>query len=169
MASPHVAGTAALVWAANSGWLNDDVRYQLQITAEDLGATGWDNQFGYGLVDADEAAGVVTPPPIKMYVSSIDMILKTRGPWVNAISKISIADENGTPVEGAAVSGHWSGATDDTNSGTTKISGQVSFKSDRVKNSPSGTIYTFTVDDVMKDGWTYDPINSVTTANILVP
>jgi subtilisin family serine protease len=63
MASPHVAGTAALVWAANSSWLNDDVRYQLQITAEDLGATGWDSKYGWGLVDAAEAAGVETLPP----------------------------------------------------------------------------------------------------------
>ncbi|MCJ7789365.1 MAG: S8 family serine peptidase [Candidatus Atribacteria bacterium] len=62
MASPHVAGTAALVWAANPGWSNEEVRIQLRDTADDLGATGWDSKYGYGLVDADEAAGVVETP-----------------------------------------------------------------------------------------------------------
>jgi hypothetical protein len=62
MASPHVAGTAALVWIAYPSWTNADVRDQLQITADDLGATGWDSKYGYGLVDADEAAGVVETP-----------------------------------------------------------------------------------------------------------
>ena len=56
MASPHVAGTAALILAANPDWTNDQVRAQLQATADDLGDTGWDPQYGFGLVDAAEAA-----------------------------------------------------------------------------------------------------------------
>ena len=64
MASPHVAGTAALVWVAYPNWTNADVRYQLQTTADDLGDPGWDPLYGYGLVDADEAAPPTdsTPP-----------------------------------------------------------------------------------------------------------
>lgn len=62
MASPHVAGTAALVLAANPGWSNDQVRAQLQSTAEDLGAAGRDTKFGYGLVNADAAATPAAPP-----------------------------------------------------------------------------------------------------------
>jgi len=56
MASPHVAGTAALVLAANPGWTNVQLRGQLQSTADDLGQKGWDALYGYGLVDTDEAA-----------------------------------------------------------------------------------------------------------------
>jgi subtilisin len=64
MASPHVAGTAALILAANDGWTNDQVRAQLRATADDLGATGWDPQYGFGLVDAAEAAaGPANEPP----------------------------------------------------------------------------------------------------------
>ena len=58
MASPHVAGTAALVIAAGYS----DVRARLAGTADDLGTLGRDNYYGYGLVDADEAAGGGTPP-----------------------------------------------------------------------------------------------------------
>lgn len=59
MASPHVAGAAALVIAVGvsdyngDGAVNNrDVRAILQNTATDLGASGRDPQFGYGLVNA---------------------------------------------------------------------------------------------------------------------
>jgi subtilisin len=61
-ASPHVAGTAALV-IASGVTSNIAVRERLQTTADDLGANGRDNLYGYGLVDADEAAGGTPPPP----------------------------------------------------------------------------------------------------------
>ena len=64
MASPHAAGAAALVLAANPGWSNEQVRAQLQSTAEDLGAAGRDPWYGFGLVDADQAAGFPDNPPV---------------------------------------------------------------------------------------------------------
>jgi len=66
MASPHVVGVAALVWEADSSLTNDNVRYQLQSTAEDLGLLS--TEQGYGLVDADEAVPQLddTTPPAKV-------------------------------------------------------------------------------------------------------
>jgi len=64
MASPHVAGSVALVLAANPGWSNDQVRLQLQITAVDLGDPGRDAQYGYGLVNAQAATGVTNHSPL---------------------------------------------------------------------------------------------------------
>lgn len=59
MASPHVAGTAALVIAATGG-TNAEVRALLAATADDIGTP---TEFGYGLVDAEEAAtGTETLP-----------------------------------------------------------------------------------------------------------
>ena len=55
MASPHVAGVAALLMAGPL--TNVEARQQLLDTADDLGAAGWDELYGFGLVDADEAAG----------------------------------------------------------------------------------------------------------------
>jgi len=55
MASPHVAGTVALV--ISSGVTDaSQVRNVLQLTADDLGDSGKDSLYGYGLVDAEEAA-----------------------------------------------------------------------------------------------------------------
>jgi hypothetical protein len=62
MASPHVAGVAALLIASsitdanNNGHINDDVRQRLTSTADDLGAAGRDTWYGYGLVNAVNAA-----------------------------------------------------------------------------------------------------------------
>ncbi|NPV48461.1 MAG: S8 family serine peptidase [Armatimonadetes bacterium] len=62
MACPHVAGAAALVWVANPTMTAAQVRQQLHSTALDLGGRkliGRDPQFGYGLLQADTAAGVL--------------------------------------------------------------------------------------------------------------
>lgn len=56
MACPHVAGVAALVKAIHPEYGPDDIRQVLQDTAEDLGAPGWDERYGYGLIDAYAAA-----------------------------------------------------------------------------------------------------------------
>ncbi|MDO6712530.1 S8 family serine peptidase [Aliiglaciecola sp. 2_MG-2023] len=56
MASPHVAGVAALVWANNPSCSASQVRSALGATAFDLESTGRDNQTGYGLVQAKAAS-----------------------------------------------------------------------------------------------------------------
>ncbi len=62
MASPHVAGAAALVIASGITDFNQ-VRSKLQSTADDKGISGKDNLYGYGLADAEEAAtGIQTTP-----------------------------------------------------------------------------------------------------------
>jgi subtilisin len=79
MAAPHVAGTAALImasgeanekaWGAlgitdNDGkWSSSDVSKVLTATADDLGATGKDNLYGYGIVDADQTILAPNTPP----------------------------------------------------------------------------------------------------------
>ena len=65
MACPHVVGAAALVWGANPGWSNEQVRNQLTSTAQDIGLSS--NEQGYGLVDVAAALGLdeeadTTPP-----------------------------------------------------------------------------------------------------------
>lgn len=56
MATPHVAGVAALVWSAAPEKSNRDVRTALGATAIDLGQPGYDVETGWGLVQAADAA-----------------------------------------------------------------------------------------------------------------
>ncbi|MBN2410050.1 S8 family serine peptidase [candidate division KSB1 bacterium] len=56
MATPHVAGVAALL-IANGITGPDNVRNALESTAEDHGLSGWDASYGWGIVDAAAALG----------------------------------------------------------------------------------------------------------------
>ena len=51
MATPHVSAAAAVVWAAKPTLTNTQLLNLLTSTATDLGTTGKDNNFGYGLVN----------------------------------------------------------------------------------------------------------------------
>jgi subtilisin len=77
MASPHVAGVAALVWAADPGLSNEQVRNILRTTAEDLKLSS--NHQGYGLVRADLAVAAVFPtdPEIK-YTLTVETLARGR-------------------------------------------------------------------------------------------
>ncbi len=67
MATPHVAGVAALVWSHYPSKTNAEIRDALQKTALDKGAAGKDNTYGYGIVQAkvayDFLGGILPPPP----------------------------------------------------------------------------------------------------------
>ncbi len=85
MASPHVAGVAAQVWAADNSLGNTGVREILRSTAENLGLTAVCQ--GYGLVRADIAVAA-TVPPLPVDTGNIEG---------------TISDENSLLVAGALV------------------------------------------------------------------
>lgn len=55
MATPHVSAVAALVWAIHPQCTAAQLRNSLNLSAQDLGAAGRDNKFGFGLVQAKAA------------------------------------------------------------------------------------------------------------------
>lgn len=55
MASPHVAGAAAAILAVKNDFDIPSIRILLEITADDSGAAGRDDQFGNGFVRVDRA------------------------------------------------------------------------------------------------------------------
>ncbi len=72
MATPHVAGVAALVWSYHPTCTAQNIRDALNATAEDRGAAGRDNFYGFGIVKALDAknyldngcdGGGAPPPP----------------------------------------------------------------------------------------------------------
>jgi len=55
MATPHVAALAALLISQGYATTPDAVRTVLAHTAQDLGAAGHDNEYGWGLIQANDA------------------------------------------------------------------------------------------------------------------
>jgi subtilisin len=118
MACPHVAGTAALILNSDevawhqygytdgiNGWSSQEVTNVLIGTADDLGATGKDNLYGYGILDANQAALTPPPPPViyqKTY--SPTAITKTQGTITGSYTLLSASDDQDLAVKSAKVS-----------------------------------------------------------------
>jgi subtilisin family serine protease len=60
MATPAVAGVAALVWSNFPSCSGTEIRNALKATAQDAGASGKDVYFGYGIVKAKAASDYLT-------------------------------------------------------------------------------------------------------------
>jgi subtilisin len=64
MACPHVSGSAALAWGSHRYSNNVTIRRLLASTADPLGRRpGRSDEYGFGRVDAEEAAAAVELPP----------------------------------------------------------------------------------------------------------
>jgi len=61
MSTPHVSGTAALIWSQFPNMTRDWVRAQLRYTADDLGDPGFDEYYGYGRINARKAVEWAPP------------------------------------------------------------------------------------------------------------
>jgi subtilisin family serine protease len=67
MATPHVAGLAALIRSLHPAYSPAQVESVMKQTALDLGAAGRDDVFGYGRIRAPESLALdITPPRVSM-------------------------------------------------------------------------------------------------------
>jgi serine protease len=71
MAAPHVAGLAALLMAQDPTLTPAQVKARLIATAKDLGPSGWDQHYGWGLINADSAT--LSSQGLSLTVSSLNL------------------------------------------------------------------------------------------------
>ena len=99
MATPHVSGVVALLVSTGITDPNE-VKEALYSTAKDLGATGWDQEYGWGLVDAYAALNYFHIPGDFNYDGSVDFkdlkILSTS--WLQDNPVVDIAPEGGDGI-----------------------------------------------------------------------
>jgi peptidoglycan/xylan/chitin deacetylase (PgdA/CDA1 family) len=106
----------------------------------------------------------VAGTPGVMHVSNIEISYSQQAVFYRAHAVVTIVDEGNAPVEGATVYGSWSGAYSEDVSGTTDANGAVTFTSGKVKY---GGTFTFTITNVEKVNWTYDPAQNVETSDTI--
>jgi subtilisin len=141
--------------------LEASTTYEYKVTAVDIAG----NEGDAAIVSATTQDASLNV----LLVSDISMSLGTRksGPntFVWGIAQITVVDGNGQAVAGATVSGNWQVATTDSDTGITDNNGAVSLTSDSIKNPKTALTFTFIIDNVALNGWTYQP-NSLTTGTI---
>lgn len=108
MSTPYVTGVAALIIAGNLSDVNGDgradnkdVRQILDDSAKDLGTTGRDSIYGYGMVDAQKAVlgtEYVPPPPPpppheEPFVINLTLV-RTKGPEIKDAKNVSLLQGN---------------------------------------------------------------------------
>jgi subtilisin family serine protease len=88
MASPHVAGLAALIWSRNEGLTNAQVRSIIETTCDNIDARnpGFVGLLGKGRINAFSALKA-TPPPILPF----QVVRRFRFPQTNAGSSSTLA------------------------------------------------------------------------------
>ncbi|RLI59158.1 MAG: hypothetical protein DRO93_08760 [Candidatus Thorarchaeota archaeon] len=87
MATPHVAGAAALLLQAHPDWSPAKVKEELEKTAVDLGESGKDNVYGSGLINVLKAINLSSAPPIALLT-------------VNDVIPKGLVNINGTAMNG---------------------------------------------------------------------
>lgn len=69
MATPYVSGLAAILRGIPGNATPSSIAQQMQSTALDLGSSGWDDFYGYGLIQMDAAIRLVWVEPTNTSIS----------------------------------------------------------------------------------------------------
>lgn len=84
MASPHVAGLAALILSVHPDFTPEEVRSALRKTADKVTGSPWDSKLGYGRINAASAVNInVTPATAKIYSPTNSTIYGGSSPQIN--------------------------------------------------------------------------------------
>ncbi len=93
MATPHVSGSAALLWSYNSSLTNYKIRQILDRSTTDLGINGRDSYYGYGLLNVSRAVEVVNDKQAPKILSINLNIINSINPKISG--DIHITDDVG--------------------------------------------------------------------------
>ncbi len=120
---PIVSGVLGLMYSANPALSADQARNILFLTADDLGPTGWDIEYGYGRVNAARAVALAQST--------------TGGNVVDTLPPSVPQGLTASNVTGTSVTLSWSPATDNVG-----VAGYDVYQNGTKLTTVSGTLYT---------------------------
>lgn len=100
-ASPITAGVVALIMSADPGLTPAEVESTLEISADDLGAPGWDPEYGYGRVNAANAVLMAlggSGTPIDRQAPSVTFEVPAANAVVADLVPVSVTATDNTGV-----------------------------------------------------------------------
>lgn len=105
MAAPYAAGNLALIKQANPTLTASELRTKLKESVVDLGTTGRDAWFGYGLIQAPKSGGttVISQPVIQQIKTTVFTNKYTYLAGESVYITIKAADSAGKVLAGASV------------------------------------------------------------------
>lgn len=169
MSTPHVAGLAALLVAHNASATNAEIRGLIENTADTAGALGQDFTAWaeYGRINMSAALGSNTQATTHHVQSIVVGTVNAGRGNKNGQAVVTIVDNFGNPVNGATVSGTFSGDYSESHSGTTSGNGDVTLTT--TATAKGGVAFTFCVSDVTRPPGTtvYDSNSNVLSCNSL--
>jgi PKD repeat protein len=124
-----------------------------------------DNRGGSGTASVQI---IVSPnPALVMHIGSIAMALVPGNSGTSARATVRIVNASGLPVQGATVTGSWTGLAKSTSTATTDVNGNAVLTS---RSSRKKGTFTITITGVTRLGSTYNAsANLETTKSITVP
>jgi hypothetical protein len=147
MASPHVAGAAALVWARlGPNATPQQVRAALESGADKTGALGqnflaWTKHGRLNLFGALSGGG--SPPPAAVHVGDLEAAAVDQGSRWTATVTIVVHDAGDSLAGGITVTGTWSGGASGGASCVTAAGGQCQV-SKQVKRGAASATFSVT-------------------------
>jgi len=157
-AAPHAAAVAALMLNAKSTATPAQIYSKLEATALNIGTLGFDNNSGYGLIQADLAVDSLLPVELVSFIASVDhlnSILKwstatERNNYGFEIERRNIGEkELASTNNGSGIATlQWSKTSFVSGSGTSNSPKNYSFTD---KNLPPGR-YAYRIKQIDQDG-----------------
>lgn len=103
MATPHISGVAALLIAKGANG-PEEVMAAIQNTATDLGTSGWDQYYGYGLINAKAALDSIQSQP----TVNNPPVAEAGGPYTGIKGTAIAFDGSGSyDSDGSIISYYW--------------------------------------------------------------
>jgi subtilisin family serine protease len=92
IASPFVAGAAALVLSANPSLTPNQVEQILKQSSVDLGAPGWDSTYGYGRLDLERAVMMSVGTIVLIDSTAPTIAISSPGQGNTVLSTVSVTE-----------------------------------------------------------------------------